>query len=55
MLIETIYLSPSSQPWMFNLLKSIVKRYNLNKEVKVSKLHIQYEEKNEIENKYPSH
>jgi hypothetical protein len=49
MLIETIYLSPSSQPWMFNLLKSIVKRYNLNKEVKVSKLHIQYEVKNEIE------
>jgi hypothetical protein len=49
MLIETIYLSPSSPHWMFDLLKSIVKRYNLNKEVIVSKLHFQYEVKNESE------
>ena len=43
MLIESIYLSPSSPYWIFNLLKSIAKRYNLNKEVKISRLHNQHE------------
>ncbi len=42
-LIESIFLFPSSELWIYDLLKSIVKRYNLNKKVKISKLHDDYD------------
>jgi Protein of unknown function (DUF2971) len=38
-LIERIYLSPSSQDWHIDLVKSITKKYNINKEIIKSKLY----------------
>jgi hypothetical protein len=39
LLIERIYLSPSSQDWHIDLVKSIAKKYNINKEIIKSKLY----------------
>lgn len=37
-LIEKIYVSPVSQRWFYNLIKSIVNKYELEKEVSLSEL-----------------
>jgi hypothetical protein len=41
-LIERIYLSPSSQDWHIDLVKSIAKKYNINKEIVRSGLYSLY-------------
>lgn len=37
-LIEKIYISPKAEKWFHNLVQSIVNKYELNKEVKMSSL-----------------
>ena len=36
--VERIYVSPLSEEWLVNLVKSIAKKYNLDKEVEFSSL-----------------